>query len=276
MPTIRALRRLFLAQAGISTMVIGGLTATHFYLNATQPKAANVIFVIGLAIGLAVLVVAGSIVTIAMTRTLRALQAGHRATVAALLAAIDAKDQYTAEHGNAVLEHAVAIARRLGVRDDELRLVEQAALFHDVGKIGVPDAILSKTGPLSDEERRIMQRHPEIGERILRSISGYERLATIVRHEHERYDGHGYPDGLAGEEIPLVSRIILVADAYHAMTSDRPYRAALDARVAAARLLGNAGSQFDADVVHALLAELRIQPDTCIGEDAVLTGLRAA
>jgi hypothetical protein len=119
-----------------------------------------------------------------------------------------------------------------------------------------------------------MQRHPEIGERILRSISRYERLATIVRHEHERYDGHGYPDGLAADQIPLVSRIILVADAYHAMTSDCPYRAALDRRVAAARLVTNAGSQFHPNAVHALLAELRIEPDTSASEDAVLTGLR--
>jgi HD-GYP domain-containing protein (c-di-GMP phosphodiesterase class II) len=127
---------------------------------------------------------------------------------------------------------------------------------HDVGKIGVPTSILDKPGSLTLDERRRMEEHSEIGERILTKVEAYSEIARIVRHHHERVDGFGYPDGLVGEEIPLISRIICAADAYNAMTSDRPYRDAMPDSVARRRLLEAAGSQFDADVVDALLETL--------------------
>jgi HD-GYP domain-containing protein (c-di-GMP phosphodiesterase class II) len=135
------------------------------------------------------------------------------------------------------------------------------ALLHDIGKIGMPDEILRKPGRLDAHELAIMREHPVIGERILRHVPGLETVARAVRHEHERWDGTGYPDGLAGEAIPLSSRITLVCDAYHAMTSARPYRAALDHEEAAEELRRGAGTQFDPAIVTALLAALAAEPD---------------
>jgi HD-GYP domain-containing protein (c-di-GMP phosphodiesterase class II) len=130
------------------------------------------------------------------------------------------------------------------------------ALLHDIGKIGIPNDILHKAGPLDTEEWERMREHPVIGERILRVVPGLERVARAVRHEHERWDGGGYPDGLAGEDIPLASRITLVCDAWHAMTSDRPYREAMAVEHAIVQLVEHRGTQFDRAVVHALLRVL--------------------
>ena len=162
----------------------------------------------------------------------------------ALLAALKARERYTAEHSEAVVELSTAVAHALGLADEDVVQVAQVALLHDVGKLGVPEAILQKPGALSDAEWRIVRAHPAIGERVVASIPSLAHLAPAVRAEHERWDGKGYPDGLAGAEIPLASRICLACDAWHAMTSDRPYRAALPADAARAELLGGAGSQF--------------------------------
>jgi len=129
-------------------------------------------------------------------------------------------------------------------------------LVHDIGKIGLPPGLLEKRGPMSLEERRLMEEHAVIGERILAKVEDYTEIAKIVRHHHERWDGHGYPDGLAGDDIPLISRIIAVADAYNAMTSDRPYRDAMPSRVARLRLAQAVESQFDTSVVAAFEAIL--------------------
>jgi putative nucleotidyltransferase with HDIG domain len=172
----------------------------------------------------------------------------------ALLAGLAARDGYTEEHSKAVVDFALAIGRRLGLAD--LRNLEWAALLHDIGKIGVSDAILRKPGKLTEEEWVEMRRHAEIGERIIAATPELAHLARTVRAEHERWDGTGYPDGLMGHEIPLASRIVFVSDAYHAMTSDRPYRAALPAAEARAELERNAGTQFDPTVVAAALAVL--------------------
>lgn len=175
------------------------------------------------------------------------------AGVGALLAALVARDGYTGEHSQAVVDHSVAVARHMGLLEEGVTDVEQVALLHDIGKIGVGDALLRKPEALSDAEWEVMRIHPVIGEEIVASTKGLSHLAPAIRAEHERWDGKGYPDGLAGELIPLASRIILVCDAFHAMTSDRPYRKALDTHVALGELEKNAGTQFCPRTVEAFV-----------------------
>ena len=178
------------------------------------------------------------------------------ASVSALLAAVAARDGYTGEHSEAVVEHAVAVARALELDEQTLSDVAHVALLHDVGKLGTPDSILHKPGKLDDDEWRVMREHPAVGGEIVARLPGLERLAPAVRAEHERWDGSGYPDGLAGERIPIASRIALVCDAYHAMTSDRPYRRSLGHATAIEELRRHAGSQFCPRSVEALLRVL--------------------
>lgn len=179
----------------------------------------------------------------------------------ALVAALDARDRYTAGHSAAVAVYARDIAARLGLPDEQQQLVHLAGLVHDIGKVGLPPGLLEKPGSLTLEERKLMQEHSEIGERILANVEDYLEIAKIVRHHHERWDGNGYPDGLRADEIPLVSRIIGVADAYNAMTSGRPYRDAMPSRVARLRLAQAVESQFDTTVVAAFEAILAGAPD---------------
>lgn len=187
----------------------------------------------------------------------------------ALVAALDARDEYTAGHSAAVAIYARDIADRLGLSEDEQHLAHLCGLVHDIGKVGLPAGLLEKAGPLSLEERRRMEKHPEIGERILAKVDDYAEIARIVRHHHERVDGHGYPDGLIGREIPILSKIIAVADAYNAMTSDRPYRDAMPSRVARLRLAQAVETQFDTNVVAAFEAILAGAGDPYIsGESA--------
>jgi len=174
----------------------------------------------------------------------------------ALVATLDARDQYTAGHSAAVAIYARDIARRIGLPEEQQELVHLCGLVHDIGKIGLPAGLLEKPGPLTLDERRQMEQHSEIGERILRNVDDYSEIADVVRSHHERIDGMGYPDGIHGEEIPLLARIIGVADAYDAMTSDRPYREALPSRVARMRLAQAVGTQFDTGVVAAFEAIL--------------------
>ena len=176
--------------------------------------------------------------------------------VAALAQALEERDQYTGEHSESVVELTKRVAEALGLGEDEVRDVRTAALLHDIGKVGIPDEILHKAGPLDEKEWEIMRQHPVIGERIMRAIPGMGSIARVVRHEHERWDGGGYPDGLAGDAIPLAARIILACDAYHAMVSDRPYRQAMSHHEAMSELTSNAGSQFDPDVIQALVGYL--------------------
>ncbi|MEA2233580.1 MAG: hypothetical protein QOD83_3396 [Solirubrobacteraceae bacterium] len=177
----------------------------------------------------------------------------RRDAVDALAVALLERDRYTGEHSESVVAMAGAVARSLGLSQAQVDDVESAALLHDIGKVAVPDAILNKPGPLTAEERAVMAEHPVIGERILRSIGGFAPVAEIVRHEHESFDGTGYPDRLSGDRIPIGSRIILACDAYHAMTSDRPYRARMSHAEAFAELSRCAGRQFDPDVTAALI-----------------------
>jgi putative nucleotidyltransferase with HDIG domain len=179
----------------------------------------------------------------------------------ALVATLDARDRYTAGHSAAVAIYARDIAGRMGLPEETQELVHLCGLVHDIGKIGLPAGLLEKPGPLTLEERRQMERHSEIGETILRNVDDYSEIADIVRSHHERIDGMGYPDGLRGDDIPLLARIIGVADAYDAMTSDRPYRAALPSRVARMRLAQAVETQFDTSVVAAFEAILAAADD---------------
>ena len=182
------------------------------------------------------------------------------AGVRTLLAALEARDFYTGEHSKKVVGLASAVARNLGLDQGTTRDVEQVALLHDIGKVGIPDAILQKQGPLDDQEWQLMRQHPVVGERIIAGTPGLSHLASAMRAEHERWDGGGYPDRLAGEQIPLASRITLACDALHAMTSDRPYRPAMTLPRARQELRACAGSQFDPNVIKALLAEIETPP----------------
>ena len=179
----------------------------------------------------------------------------------ALVATLDARDRYTAGHSAAVAIYSRDIAARMGLSDRDQQLVHLCGLVHDIGKVGLPAGLLEKPGALTLEERRQMEEHAAIGERILSKVADYSEIARIVRHHHERVDGLGYPDGLNDEDIPLLSRIISVADAYDAMTSDRPYRDAMPSRVARLRLAQAVESQFDTTVVAAFEAILAGAPE---------------
>jgi diguanylate cyclase (GGDEF)-like protein len=189
------------------------------------------------------------------------LEQTHLGTAAALATALEAKDSYAADHAHSIAEMAVAVGRELGLDESALRDLRYAAIFHDIGKIAIPDAVLNKPEALTARELDVVRRHPVVGEQILAPVPFLAAVREMVRHDHERWDGAGYPDGLRGEEIPLGARIVLVVDAYHAMTSERPYRRALDANEARRELSAGAGAQFDPRVVEALLTVLEQRPD---------------
>jgi diguanylate cyclase (GGDEF)-like protein len=177
-------------------------------------------------------------------------------TVEALANALEANDEYTSSHARWITDLALKVGNELALDAVELKQLELGALFHDIGKIGIPASILLKAGPLTDAERAVIETHPVLGERILRPIEQLESVRRIVRSCHERWDGLGYPDHLKGGAIPIESRIILACDAFHAMTTDRPYRKALELDDARRRLEVGSGSQFDPQVVEALLRVL--------------------
>jgi HD-GYP domain-containing protein (c-di-GMP phosphodiesterase class II) len=171
------------------------------------------------------------------------------ATVATLANALEASDEYTSSHARWITDMALRVGRELDLDRDAMKRLELGALFHDIGKIGIPSDILRKPGPLTDEEFEIVKEHPELGEKILAPIDRLADVRPIVRACHERWDGLGYPDGKAGTDIPLEARIVLVCDAYHAMVTDRPYRGRLEDAEAVRRLVDASGSQFDPNVV---------------------------
>ena len=174
----------------------------------------------------------------------------------ALAAAAEAKEQFTERHPKRVANSAWRLGKRLGLQDSDLVALYRGGLLHDIGKIGVPHAILLKPGPLNANEERQMREHPLIGEYILKPIPSVADILTIVRNHHERFDGGGYPDGFAGHKIPLLARIVSVCDAYDALASDRPYRARRNSAEAIETLMRGAGQQWDRELVSLFLAEL--------------------
>ncbi len=186
-------------------------------------------------------------------------------TAHALASAVDAKDQYTHDHSSRVSRSCVGMAGQMGIDDPrELRGIELAGLFHDIGKIGIPDAILSKPGRLSAEEFEVIKSHVHIGAGIVSKVKGLERAAEAVLHHHERYDGLGYPAGLVGDAIPLASKMIAVADTFDSLTSDRSYHKCITQEAAIRELQKCSGTQFDPQVLEAFMAEIEAgMPATC-------------
>ncbi len=190
----------------------------------------------------------------------RQQEESYVATIGALAAALDAKDRYTEAHSRETAELAVNVGKRLDLPADQLRLLKYGALLHDIGKIGIPGYILQKPGPLTSEEFAIMREHPVIGERIVASVAFLAPLGPIVRAEHERWNGTGYPDGLKGEEIPIEARIIHACDSFHAMASDRSYRKAMPIKKIVGEFRKETGHQFDPRVVDVMLDLIEHDP----------------
>jgi diguanylate cyclase (GGDEF)-like protein len=201
----------------------------------------------------------------------RFLKDGNLATIQALAAAVDAKDAYTKGHSQRVADYAAALAAYMGATQDEQSLIHITGTLHDVGKIGIPDAILKKPGRLDDNERTVMETHPALGEVIVKKAPQLSRSLPGVRHHHERWDGRGYPDGLAGEAIPRLARFLAVADTYDAMTSDRPYRKGLSVDIALGEIGKGAGTQFDPDMAVAFVALMRQQHNLAPTTEAQLS-----
>lgn len=174
-----------------------------------------------------------------------------------ILSALDAKDNYTFGHSMRVCYFAMIIGKELGLSDKEMYDLQLTGLFHDIGKIGTPDAILNKPSRLNDEEFKIMKQHPTQSYEILKGFDVFENVAKFAKHHHERFDGRGYPDRLKGDQIPLFSRIILISDTFDAMTSTRAYRKGLPYEVAYNELIEFSGSQFDPGLVKHFITGMR-------------------
>ncbi len=181
------------------------------------------------------------------------IRASFLGAIMALAYALEAKDKYTSGHSQRVADISVAIAKRMGLPQESVDKVKLAGLVHDIGKIGVMESVLNKPGSLTDEEFQHIQKHPEIGERILTPVADDEEILRLVRNHHEYYDGNGYPDGLTSGQIALGARILAIADAYEAMTSERPYRKAMNDKAASAEIERGKGTQFDPEIADAFL-----------------------
>ncbi len=179
------------------------------------------------------------------------LRGSYTETVRALSNAVEARDAYTGKHAERVAAYGLEIAYALGLRLTERPELEFGFLLHDVGKVAIPDAILYKPGPLTDEERALMEQHPVIGSQIVSGIEFMDEAVQVVRSHHERWDGRGYPDRLAGEDIPLAARVFAVADVLDALTTERPYRLASPLREARQMIAADAGTHFDRSVIDA-------------------------
>ena len=185
------------------------------------------------------------------------LTAAYRGTMESLRLAVDAKDSYTRNHSDRVSYYSALLASKLNLSEEDVNLIKDGGLFHDIGKIGIPDAILQKTSKLSDEEYDDIKNHPSIGAKIISPAKIFDKLLPMVKHHHERFDGRGYPSGLSEEEIPLHARIVSIADAFDAMTSDRSYRPRYTLFKALEELEKCKGTQFDPSLVDSFIAAIK-------------------
>jgi len=197
-----------------------------------------------------------------LSQALSNMELTYNNIVTALANVIEVRDYYTSDHSNRIAILAVETARHLGYKEEQLERIHLSAILHDIGKIGIPDNILNKPGRLSPEERRVMMRHPEIGEKVIASIKDLSDVAEVIRAHQEKFDGTGYPDHLRGEEIPLSARIIAVVDAYIAITDERIYKPARSTEEAIQELIRHAGTQFDPQVVETFLEVLNSEART--------------
>jgi hypothetical protein len=228
-----------------STMIpIGALIATTFLESAYVSAIAMIVLLILVYYAL---------------RTSQRLRDEARRTIEAMVDSIDRRDQYTGSHVLGVAEFSRVIAEQLRLPLDEVNTIVLAARIHDLGKVAIPDAVLLKPGPLTDEEMEIMKLHADIGADIIANLSVYNRAREYMRHHHESFDGRGYPGGLVGAQIPFGARILAVADAYQAMTADRPYRRGVPPAIAIERLIGGRGTQWDPRCVDALVEGLSVK-----------------
>jgi len=211
---------------------------------------------------------AGTMVTRA--RMAERLEDAYFATLGTLAAALEAKDAYTNDHASQIADLAGGVCAQLELNHSDTRIIKLGALLHDIGKIGIPEAILRKPGSLTGAEIAVMQQHPDIGARILQPVPFFAELVPLVRSSHERWDGRGYPDGLRGDEIPLGSRVIAVCDAFHAMTEDRVYRKALTLENALHEIDRCAGTQFDPACSAALTDVIRTSRSARPPRDALV------
>ncbi|HEX2981338.1 MAG TPA: HD domain-containing phosphohydrolase [Anaerolineaceae bacterium] len=194
------------------------------------------------------------------TRLFEELEEAYIQTVVTLAKALNIRDAYTADHSHRLADWAEATARRLDFDTDEIQTIRWAAMLHDIGKIGIPDSILRKPGPLTDEEWKVMRTHPVIGAEIVAPIKRFQPLTTLIRAHQEKFDGSGYPDGLRGDEIPLGARILTVVDAFGAMTDERVFRKARSKEEAMAELMRCAGTHFDSDIVKIFNEVITVEP----------------
>jgi len=197
-----------------------------------------------------------------LAQMLERLFVTYKATLNALQAALDVRDQSAPGHCRRVSKLAVELAKRMGFAGDDLINIEHGALLHDIGKLGIPDAILMKPGPLTEEERKMIEQHPEIGCQIVGDIEFLKDAIPIIRHHHERYDGTGYPDGLKGDEIPILARLFTIVDAYDAQTNQRPYNTILSAQSSLEILRASQGTGFDPRVVEAFIEMIEEEGET--------------
>lgn len=189
------------------------------------------------------------------------LESAYMETIEILRFTVEAKDAYTRGHSDRVSAYSVLIGEALGLSEDDLKTLKIGGLFHDIGKIGIPDSILLKTDKLDDEEYSEIKNHPAIGAHILSNATIFKDIIPIVKHHHERFDGHGYPGKLKGEEIPYLARIATVADSFDAMTSKRSYRDSLPIDVVKEEIKKNSGTQFDPEIAEVFLKILDEQPE---------------
>lgn len=197
-------------------------------------------------------------ISIENARLYQNMRDNYLKTVSGFALAVEAKDKYTHGHSENVMKYTVILAQHLGLTGKEIEQIKYAGLLHDIGKIGVNEAILNKAGKLTLEEYEEIKKHPDLGSRILANVPFFESLVPLVRHHHEFYNGEGYPDGLSGENIPMGARILSVADAFEAMTSDRPYREAMPYEKAFEILISEKGQQFDAKIVDAFVEVMKV------------------